>query len=46
MHNFNFFRTNDSNIEEDRILNDGIVSIIGDDYLLSFLNDVEPVQIK
>lgn len=37
-------RSNDSYPDEDRILNDGIVSIIGDDYLLSFLNDADPVQ--
>ena len=44
MHNPNFFRSTDSNNDEDRILNDGIVSIVGDDYLLSFLNDSEPMQ--
>jgi len=44
MHNPNFFRSGDSNNDEDRILNDGIVSIVGDDYLLSFLNDSESVQ--
>jgi hypothetical protein len=41
MHNPNFFRSFENSNDDDRILNDGIVSIIGDDYLLNFLNDAE-----
>ena len=41
MTNPNFFRMFDNNSDEDRTLNDGIVSIIGDDYVLNFLNDSE-----
>ncbi len=46
MQNHGSFRLLDNFNEEDRFYNDGLVSVVENDYVLNYINDPDPVNIR